>query len=166
MLLIWSPTLAEAVGPTTVDKLPLANRTAFLFGDGGDCSHGFTSKRKEPALRASERRGMRYFRFSGRECVQRRNSSGNSAMFAAIRRASWRVRSSAADRRPTTKQAAVSSTDQACYSITAGRERRAVSITHQRGLGACPLCAYAKSGHRDNARTSSCARRSSPVVFS
>src|SRR5262252_10041118 len=49
MLLIWSPTLAEAVGPTTADKLPLANRTAFLFGDGGDCSHGFTSKRKGPA---------------------------------------------------------------------------------------------------------------------
>src|SRR6516164_10202367 len=52
MLLIWSPTLAEAIGPTTADKLPLANRAAFLFGDGGDCSHGFASKRKGPALRA------------------------------------------------------------------------------------------------------------------
>src|SRR6516165_26861 len=100
MLLIWSPTLAEAVGPTTADKLPLANRTAFLFGDSGDCSHGFTSKRKGPALRASERRGMGYFRFSGRECVQRRNSSGNLAMFAAIRLASSRVKSFAAERRP------------------------------------------------------------------
>src|SRR5262249_4655303 len=63
MLLIWSPTLAEAVGPTTADKLPLANRTAFLFGDGGDCSHGFTSKRKGPALRARERRGDELFSF-------------------------------------------------------------------------------------------------------
>jgi hypothetical protein len=48
MLLIWSPTLAEAVGPTTADKLRLANRTAFLFGDGCDCGHGFTSKGKGP----------------------------------------------------------------------------------------------------------------------
>jgi hypothetical protein len=46
MLLIWSPTLAEAVGPPTANELPLADRAAFLFGDGGDCSHGFTSKRK------------------------------------------------------------------------------------------------------------------------
>ena len=48
MLLIWSPILAEAIGPTTANELPLADRAAFLFGDGCDCGHRFTSKRKDP----------------------------------------------------------------------------------------------------------------------